>query len=284
MDPERFRSGKHANTPAPQEHAYDNLPPAPPPAYSGKAHKSGRRSKLVWLIPVAVVIVLAALAGWAYKSYKSKPAKTSHSISRQQPAASPGQTQNQAPSTPSIPSTSYSATDYNTTFSYPNSWTVTDSGTAPLTVTSPAMSLTAADGQSVTGQMVLTLAVKGSLPSAFGTQSVAVLTSQKIAYNQPSTTQLAQTYISFVQYPSTTTVGGLDGIYITGNYGYQKDQTIPAGNISAIDPLVYTSFYSCASQSCPASSRKPLTISSSDWQNTSVSAPLMLMFKSFTFN
>lgn len=277
MDPERFKAGSLGN-PHPADNLSD-LPPAPPPNYSPR---SGRKTKKwPWVVAAVVLIALLGLGAWAYKSYKSKPKpkQASSSQTTQPKPATPA-----APAAPSVPTTSYTSTNFNTSFNYPNGWNLVDSGNAPLTVTSPVTNIVAANGQSVPGQIVITLANKGTLPPGFTTQSVAVMTSQKISFNQPSTTQAAQTYISFVQYPSTTTTGGLDGIYMTGNYGYQKDQTIPSTDIANVDPLVSVSFYSCASQSCPVATRKPLTISSSDWNNSSFSAPLLTTFKSFTFD
>ncbi|MGH7234099.1 MAG: hypothetical protein ACREF7_01495, partial [Candidatus Saccharimonadales bacterium] len=159
----------------------------------------------------------------------------------------------------------------------------TDSGSAPLNVTSPPLQLKAANNANVLGQVVLTLANKGSLPAAYGTQSIAVLNSQKITYSQPSTTQAAASYISFVQYPTTVTAGGMDAIFLSGNYGYLKDQSIPASDLATVDPLVYVSFYSCASSQCPLTSRQALSVASTDWSEGSFSAPIMLMFNSFTF-
>jgi hypothetical protein len=109
------------------------------------------------------------------------------------------------------------------------------------------------------------------------------MNSIKISFTSPSTVQAAQAYVSFVQYPTTSTVGGLNAIYLTGNYGYQKYQSSPGSDIAAIDPLAYLSFYSCASQQCPVATRKPLTIASTDWNNPSFSTPLMNIFKSFDF-
>jgi hypothetical protein len=279
MDPERFRAAR-ANSEQGVKDNLSGLPPAPPHPYVPMRVK--KNPKWPWITAVLVLLALIGLGAWAYKSYKNKPAKHNASSSAQSSGSAASIAPPQA--TPSIPSSSYSSTNFNTSFNYPTGWNVVDSGSAPLTVTSPVMTLVAANGQNVQGQAVLTLAKAGSLPTAFGTQSVAVLTSQKIAYNQPSTSQAAQSYLSFIQYPATTTVGGLDGIYMTGNFGYQKDQAIPSSDIASVNPLVYVSFYSCASSQCPLSSRQPLTISSSDWSSSSFSAPLLLMFKSFSFN
>jgi len=183
-----------------------------------------------------------------------------------------------------IATASYAAASYGATFNYPTSWLVVNNTGSPLLVMSPTMNLVAADGKSVLGVVEMTLAQTGYLPPAFGTQSVAVLTSQKVNFTNPSTTQAAATYISFIQYPSTTTVGGLDGIYVSGNYGYQKYQIIPSSNIASVNPFIAFSFLSCANPLCSVATRQPLTISSREWSNSSFVAPILLMIKSFSFD
>ncbi len=234
------------------------------------------------VIVVIVLLAVAVLGGNLYLHKHHKSSSSSTPAPTKQQTSTPSTSPATQP-TPNIPSTSYTSVNFSTTFNYPSSWTIVDSGSAPLSVTSPTMQLKAANGSSVLGQVVLTLANKGTMPSAFGTQSVAVMTSQKITFTQPSTTQAAASYISFIQYPSTVTPGGMDAIYLSGNYGYQKDQTIPASDLASVDPLVYVSFYSCASSQCPVTSRQPLTLASTDWNDNSFSAPILIMLDSFTF-
>ncbi len=277
MDPNRYRSVPNSD----RQNSYNSagLPAAPPPKYHSHNKRSGsKRWVKVGLVIVAIVLI-GGVGILVANGHKSKPtAAKEASPTRKLPAAVA------VPKAPLIPSTSYTSTNFNTSFNYPNGWNLIDSGNAPLTVTSPVMNIIAANGQTKLGEIVLTLAQKGSVPLAFGSTSVAVLTSVKITFSQPSTSQAAQSYISFIQYPATTTRGGLDGIYLSGNYGYQKYQNIPQSNIAAVDPLVYVSFYSCVNKLCPDSSRAPLTIASTDWNNSQFSAPILLMFKSFTFD
>ena len=281
MDPERFRvNQQQSNTP---NDALSSLPPAPEHNYGAKA-KPKKSKWWVWLI--VVLVVLGALSAWAFTSYKSLKVTPKHHVAKLQPqkVAAASVTPSPKPAAPSFPTSSYNSTNYNTSFSYPSSWTVVDSGSAPLNIISPVMNIISATGQTLSGQIEFTIAKKGSVPPAFTTTSVAVLSSQKIAFNKPAPTQAADTYISFVQYPSTNTRGGLDGIYVTGNYGYQKYQNIPSSNVATVDPLVDVTFFSCANASCPVSSRQPLTIASSDWSDTSFSTPILYILKSFSFD
>ncbi len=283
MDPQRAR----INQPERPRPAYDllpDLPPPPPPRYAVKPSSKRPRS-WAWLIVLAVILVLAATGLLIYAGHKTAKVTTKQvaKAPSQQVTIAPHQTIAATPPT-NIPSTPHSSQTFGMTFNYPSSWNVVDSGAAGTTVTSPVMNLTAANGQAVEGQIVMNVTKQGVLPAAFTTNSVAVLTSQIVNYTSPMPTQAADTYISFVQYPSTTTVGGLDGIYITGNYGYQKDQNIPSTDVAKVDPLIYFSFYSCSSSACPTTARQPLTIAASSWSDQSLSAPILMMIKSFTFN
>ena len=278
MDPERFRG---FSTPelTPKD-SLSVLPQAPPHKYSPKPKVKGGRSLglivafIIFLIAVAGGLTILALSRHTKTPVKAKTS-TQSTANTNLPVAAPQQ---------QIATTSYTTTNYNASFNYPSSWTVSDSGSAPLTVTSPALQLRSANGSNVLGQIVLSLSSKGTLPTQFGAQSVAVLPSQKISYTQPSPNQAAQSYISFVQYPATTAKGGLDAIYLSGNFGYQQDQTIPATEMSTVDPLTYIAFYSCANSQCPISARQPLTIDSTEWSDSNFSAPLLLMLKSFIFD
>jgi hypothetical protein len=275
MDPERFRNKQPINnlrtTPL------DVLSPPPPPHYG--TPKKIKKSKW-WVGVVLLVIVVLGLGVWAYMSYK-------HSVKKVAVARSVAVKPKSAASTsvaPTIPSTSQTSPAYGLTFSYPTSWTVINSGSAPMLVTSPVIKLISDTGQTVSGQIVMTVSKAGLLPAGFTSSSVAVLTSQKIAYTQPSPVQAAATYVSFVQYPATNISGGLDGIYVSGNYGYQKYQVIPVSNINQTSPLVDFSFYSCAGSTCPLSTRRPLTVSINEWNSASFKDPIMLILKSFSFS
>ena len=274
MDPDRYRANQ------PTSHSVDSLAnlPLPPPTRYGSKPKA---NKPKWWVGVVILVVVSlGLIVWAVAGHYT------HQAIRQGVAKRQAVTK-AAPATPpaaSIPTSSHTAAAYAATFNYPTSWTVVDSGSAPLTVTSPVISLTSATGQTTMGQVVMTLAKQATIPSAFSSSSVAVLASQKIAFTQPAPTQAADTYLSFVQYPATTTKGGLDGIYVSGNYGYQQDQVIPSSNIAQVNPLVYFTFYACSSSICPLTSRLPLTISSTEWNDRAFSAPIQLVIKSFTFN
>ena len=232
----------------------------------------------IWLIVVGV-IVLVLLAGGAYlygQHTKSKPTTKSSHVSSSQKVTTPKST------TPTVKLTSYTSTPFNLTVNYPTTWTVASLGNTSMTITSPVTSLVADNGKTVSGKTVLTVFNQGQLPTGFGTDSVAVLNSQNITFTSPTSSQAAQSYISFVQYPATTITGGLDAIYVTGNNGYMKDQNIPPTDVNKVNPLVIVTFMQCQNSAC--TSLLPLTISSTMWSNLSFQVPILDMIKSFQFS
>lgn len=224
-----------------------------------------------WML---VLLLLIAAGGGVYWYEKHKVAAKSIANTQHKTA--------QTKSKPVIVATTkqYSSTNFNLSFNYPQDWVVSDTGNGALTVTSPDMQLTAADGQFQTGQVVMTIQNENAANFSMFKQgsAVAVLPSQHINYTNPPPTQQASAYISFLQYATTTTRGGLDGVFVTGNFGYQKDGTIPESNITQVDPVITVTFNQCSNSGC--TSTKPLTIASSMWSDTNFSNPIVKMIES----
>lgn len=280
MDPERFKVNQpHQPVQAGIPDRLTVLPSSPPPRYSKPQKKNGKHYGWLWLAIVVAALILAGAGYLAiHRSNMAKPTK--------KPAAAKHvQSKPVAASPPSIPSSSFTSPSFGMTFNYPQTWNVVDSGAAGVSVYSTPMTITNATSQPVLAEVEVTFLKQGSLPPAFGTNtSVAVIDSQKIVFTHPGNNQPAATYISFVQYPSTTIAGGLDGVYVTGNFGYQKDQTIPNSQVAQVDPLIMVTFNSCANSTCSVSTQKPLTIAATDWNNASFSAPILLILSSLSFS
>lgn len=226
---------------------------------------------VTWVI--VILIVLAAIGGGLYELSKHKsPVKSSTN------APQSSKSQNQPAITSST--TQYNSTNFNLTLNYPQGWNVSDTGNGKMTVTSPSMQLTAANGQSQTGQVVLTIQNESSMNFSMFTKgnAVAVIGSQHVTYSNPTPTQRATTYVSFLQYASTTAHGGLDGVYVTGDSGYQQGQAIPEVDITKVDPVITVTFNQCSDANC--GSPKTLTIDSSMWSNSSFSGPILKMIES----
>jgi cytoskeletal protein RodZ len=245
----------------------------------GFGPKLPKRFKLQALAVFVIIVclVIAGVAAWQHFSHSK--AKTPTPTMAVQHASASSNNQTEA----GTQIRTYTATNFSLNFKYPDTWTIVNNGTGPITVTSPSTQLVSATGQKVNGQVIMTIQAQGQLPAAFTAGTVlAVLSSQKYMYTDPTTSQNVQTYLSFVQYSTTTTKGGLDGIYLTGNDGYTKDQVIPSTDVAAINPLITMTFYKCGNSACTMN-LTPLTIASTDWSNNSFKTPIVNMLRSFAF-
>lgn len=184
---------------------------------------------------------------------------------------------------PSSPTASYTSKYFGVTLSYPKAWSLSDSRQGTLNIVSPLTKLVADTGEQVSGKITMSILKQGSLPAALTAgNDLAVLDSNIISYANPSSDQSGQTYVSYVQYSSTSVVGGLNAVYVTGNYGYQKDGVIPTSDINNMNPLVIVSFNECTSKLCDKFT--PLTIKSSSWSGTSLGQIITNIIESFVFN
>lgn len=225
-----------------------------------RAEQPAKRGRNIWKI-LAVVLLLLLAAGAAYWFVlRPKPASHTSQSSAQQSAASSAQ-QPSSDQNASGTTKPYSSTPFGLSFQYPSNWNVNET-TVSITVVSPKNDLTKPNGQKVSGLVTMTIQHRQlSLPEFSKGNATAVRESNKIAYTNPSPTQRAQTFLSYLQYAATTEHGGLDGIYVTGNLGYQKDQAIPQADVVKVDPLITVTFASCSGSSCT----QPLTIAASSW-------------------
>lgn len=112
--------------------------------------------------------------------------------------------------------------------------------------------------------------------------AVAVRESEKIAYTKPSSVQRGSTYLSFLQYASSTATS-LDGAYITGDVGYQKDQAIPKADFTPVDPVISLTFVKCADNSCTGEGT-PIGVATTMWEDASFGKPLKTMLQSLVVN
>ncbi len=155
----------------------------------------------------------------------------------------------------------YNSTSSSLDFSYPSNWIVNDNNSGLITISSPISQLPQTTNQNIKGRVVITINQQTTIPTTFGTYSVAIDNSAKLSYKSPTQYQRNQTYLTYVQYPATTASNGLDAVYITGDFGYTKNQVIPQTDIAKLNPLIIISFVSCKDSSC--SSTAPLTVSNS---------------------
>jgi hypothetical protein len=178
----------------------------------------------------------------------------------------------------------YASPGFGLEFDYPGDWKVEEAnGSGKLTATSPALQLKNVSGKPITGQVVLTIRNKQQpLPEFDKGNAVAISESEKIDYSKPSSVQRGSTYLSFLQYASST-APGLDGVYITGDVGYQKEQAIPKADFVPVDPVISVTFTRCADSTCS----KPGTaaaVAASMWQDTAFGGPIKTMLQSLVVN
>jgi hypothetical protein len=265
-----------------QEQPEQDLPdmpePAPPPRehVAPDYHKESHKLRNIFIF----IIVLTLAGGGAYAYLKHQKTQKDAKAAQAAEVAAKPKVSSQIAST----TKSYTSANFYLTFSYPANWTVTDTGGGQMMVVSPTTQLKNFLNHTVTGQITMLIRSKTQKLNEFNAgNAVAIADSQKITYSKPTQTQRANTYISFLQYVSTTSKGdnGLDGIYITSDNGYQKDQAIPLVDVSQEDPVISIIFMQCSDPSCN-SKITPLTLYSASWSNTAFSTPLKNMLESLS--
>lgn len=240
----------------------------PPEYYKG----TSTAKKVVLYGLIAILIIALGAGGYWFGFHKNKKQTQTPSA-----AQSTTSSQQQSDNTASAATKHYDSANFNLGIDYPADWMLSDNGGGKMTVTSPSLSLKSANGQPVNAREILTITPKGQNLGAFDAGSAtAVMDSEKVAYTKPTQTQRGNTYLSFLQYSKTTTTGALDGVYITGDAGYQKGQDIPKSDIANVDPEIVLSFSGADGQ--------PLSIAASNWDVDTFSGPIKKMLTSLSIN
>jgi hypothetical protein len=241
-------------------------PPTPKPKFEpvGPDYHKNKSKKGRWAAVLIIILILAAAVYWFLIKPPTAKAPTK--------TGGPNTTKITNQEQTTTETTHYDSSNFNLGFDYPKGWKLSDvSGSGKLSVTSPSMQLKAADGQTVNGQIAMTIRDKTQKLTEFDKgNATAALDSEKIAYTKPTETQRGNTYLSFLDYASSTQTG-LDGIYITGDAGYTKDQVIPLADVSKSDPVISVIFLK---------DNKQITIDSSSWSNNSFSKSIKTMLQS----
>lgn len=223
------------------------------------------------------VLLVAAIAGAVYWKFfhnkKPAPVATSQASTQTTPKSDIYTNKTK----------SVSSTNVGLTLTYPESWDVSDQ-TDKLTIASPVTSFADASNQRINGKIVLTVQPKGSELPAFAKSGViSALDSQKIKYTKPTSIQRGETYMSFLQYTQALTKGQLDGVYVTGDFGYQANQYVPKTDIAKLDPLITVTFLKCADDTCADSAAS--SIQSDMWaSNAEFQKTITAMLKSIQVN
>jgi len=234
--------------------------------YMRHVTSTNAKPKRIWLrvlivVTLIVAVVLAVYLVFFPNIFESKKKVSAPTVKTTQ--TTPTQNAN-AP----IKTKHYDSTNFGLGFDYPQDWTVADV-TGKLTVTSPAMQLATTANETITGQVIVTIQPKQATLDVFKQgNATAVIDSQKITYTKPTASQRAQTYLSFLNYASSADTG-IDGVYVTGDYGYQKDQAIPQVDIAKVDPLIMVTFVKCSSSACNGPTTAA-TLAPTAWSDTAV--------------
>jgi hypothetical protein len=232
--------------------------------------KSGKR----WLFAVLGILLLLVIGGVIFKFVLSdKEAGDKTAVQKE--------TTKEQTSSPiaSTETEDFTSAELGLAFKYPNDWKLDDKTPGKLTVTSPKVSLSGKDGTKASGKITLTIRAKGQpLPEFEKGNATAVKQSELLKYKTPSPNQRANTYLTFVAHAPA--VSGLDALYITGDYGYQKGQAVPQVDIANVDPVISVAFSQCSDDNC--SKVTPLSISESSWDAKTFSDPIKNMLQSIT--
>jgi hypothetical protein len=239
------------------------------------------RKVLIWLL----VLILLAAAGFAV--YKFVIKKDDGKKPTNQATTSNSNPQQSESETPKITDETehYTSNGFMLEFDYPKDWKVDEPTTGGIvTAKSPVLSLKQADGQTTQGQVVFTIRNKQqTMPEFDKGNAVAAIESEKINYSKPSTAQRAATYLSFLTYASSTEAGAIDGVYITGDLGYQKGQAVPKADFTPVDPVISVTFVKCSDSSC-SDGGTSTGIDAAMWKDSGFGVPLKSMLQSLIIN
>jgi hypothetical protein len=233
-----------------------------------------------WLLIIIVVLLLIAAglgaAYWFLNRHPSTPAKST-----------PATTTTNKPEKQTEPAADanfkdYTSTNFALSLIYPADWALNDAATG-LTIISPVQQLPGSAGSPVSGAVVVTIRPQQTSLAEFKTgNAVAVLDSKNVNYSAPAAGQRGTTFLSYLQYNSTTTKGALDSIYITGNAGYKKDQAIPMTDVIKVNPLINVYFVQCSSACTPTSTTT--NVNGTSWTSSPANTTVETILKSLSLN
>jgi hypothetical protein len=201
-------------------------------------HRKQRRRK-----PVIIIVLLLLAAAGASAYFFLKPAEKQ---STTQPSPSPSSQNSEEAEEEDTEH--YVSQDLRLALDYPKAWKLDDATSGQIKIESPMVKLPDASNSQTDAKILVTFLSAGSTPPEFtNNDATATIEAEKITYKNPSQTQRGQTYLSFVGFGSST---GLDAIYVTGDAGYQKDQTIPKSDVVRANPIISVTFQKCAGSTC----------------------------------
>lgn len=250
------------------------------PAAKAATNRRLNRAKPVAIMLVIVVLLVGLGLSFSWFFLKEERATGNKEVEQ---TAQPADTQEEAPAI-TKETKHYASPGFMLEFDHPADWKVVETtGSGRLTATSPALRLRDATGQAFTGQVILTIRNKQqALPEFDKGNALAALESQKINYTKPSSVQRGSTYLSFLQYANSATAS-IDGVYITGDIGYQKGQAIPKADFVPVDPILSITFLKCTDNACSGEGTAS-GVEQALWQDAGFGVPLTAMLQSLVVN
>lgn len=250
-----------------------------------KKPRNRRKGVLIGMVALIIVLLIALTAVLLSHRRATAPASksSSQSAARQKP---PTPTTSLASGTSLYTSP---ADSFNLSFAYPSNWSVQpasgQSGNT-ITVSSPLVSLTDANGNSVPGKVTLTIRAGGSTMPEIGANAVIAQDSVQYAYAAPTAAQHQYFYVSFLHLPagSSSGKGVFEEVVITGVNSLAKGSTATSDTFGGVDPLVSASFSQCATQTCSGTGASSLSVNAAAWQSDPTLQQLQKLFESFKFN
>lgn len=236
----------------------------------------GMKTGLIITIVIAAILVIGggAVAYWFFirsKPSAKMPSQTTQNTAPTQPVATDNATSSAA--------TQYvsNGSDLNLSFTYPSNWTASpasggNSTDQPISVTSPLVSLSDANGQAITGKVVVNIRpVSAQLSELASDKAMVAQDSVQFAYTKPTSAQHQYPYLTYVHLAGGNNTNNVfEEVIITGVNKFTKGQALLPESLGGLDPIISAAFYQCATQACAGSSATPLSINDSTWQNTSV--------------
>lgn len=253
----------------------DDTPPQPVDQFvrSVEPVQKAKKKRRLSLIITAVVLLVVCVAAGVWFINKNK-----------KPATSTAPSTSEASAQPKVLIAAelerHSSTQFYLDIDIPKDWTIIDeAGSGVMTATSPNIAIPTGSG-TTTGRVVLTMrAPSQKLPEFDKGNATAVTDSEKISYTKPSSAQRGQTYVSYLAYPASASSSLIDGVFITGDFGYTKDQAIPKVDIDKVDPIISITFVAC-----DGACTKGFGITPEAWKSAEFGQPLQKMLQSLTVN
>lgn len=240
----------------------------------GEDPKPKRKGLKIVLLLLGLLLLAAIVGAIVYMLKQPRPEAAD------QAATTAGQAQPTEVPKAAAHTKEFDSAKFQIRVAYPEDWKLEEAEDGKrFSVLSPVQELSDVSGKPVKGQVVFAVRDTITDPLAeFKTPSaLAVLASEKITYVRPSQVQRGQTYISLLDFSET---GALDGIYVTGDAGYQKNQIVPKSDIAKVNPIISVTFRKCASDDCVQPKEQPLSLDPGLWQDHNVFEQVRSMLES----